>query len=256
MNAKDLLKQAKELLKAAKADPKQFEVLDKATAAPPPPAAPKARYGQNTKPTKPMPPMPKPSAPPMKAPSLSPAKPMMKDDQPHAPNSPKDKAHDVAEHMDHMKHALTILNTPEKQKQMLAHLKTLHEPSQLRSPANQHAGMAPGEKHHAPQMNKAELLTQAKMLLKAAQEDPKQFETLKKEEVVNTHGEKSQPEKPLQHKKAEPGMISSDAGKSKAASAKAAVSSYKNENCSYKMSKAEIKEDMKKEWKPKFKKDY
>jgi hypothetical protein len=73
---------------------------------------------------------------------------------------------------EHIHHALKICDTPEKQKQLLAHLKSVHE-------APQHAG-APAPAAAQPAMKAEDILAQAKILLKAAKDDPKQFEELTK----------------------------------------------------------------------------
>jgi hypothetical protein len=59
---------------------------------------------------------------------------------PHSPNSPEDKAHDIVEEDESIKHALSILDTPEKQKKMFEHLRTLQDEAELRSPENEEAG--------------------------------------------------------------------------------------------------------------------
>jgi len=104
---------------------------------------------------------------------------LKKDDMAHAPNSPQDKAHDVAEHADTMNHAMKILDTPEKQKAMLDHLRTLHEPAQLRSPENAEAGQAPQEHKENP-MDKAEIIKAAKELIELAKSEPAKFEEMTK----------------------------------------------------------------------------
>lgn len=65
---------------------------------------------------------------------------LSKDDMPHAPNTPEDKAHDVIEEDESIKQALAILDTPEKRAKMLEHLRSLSDESQQRSPENQDAG--------------------------------------------------------------------------------------------------------------------
>jgi hypothetical protein len=72
-----------------------------------------------------------------------------KTDEPHAPGSPEDSAHDVAEEGSSLKGELQRLGTPEKMSQMLAHLRSLKGGQGLRSPANQAAGKDP-----APAPNK------------------------------------------------------------------------------------------------------
>jgi len=126
------------------------------------------------------------------------AQPVKKDDQPHPAGSPRAEAHNVAEGDESLHHAMKILDTPDKQKAMLSHLRTLHEPSQLRSPQNRVAGGVPPHKPNAS-MNKvdmpgtsiagagnagplamSETLTAVRDLLKIAKEDPKRFEELRK----------------------------------------------------------------------------
>lgn len=101
---------------------------------------------------------------------------MAKDDKPHAPNSPQDKAHDVSEHSDTIAHAMKILDTPERQHAMFAHLRTLCDPSQARSEENKEAGMAEGDK----KMDKTEMLKAAKDLLELAKKEPQKFEEMAK----------------------------------------------------------------------------
>lgn len=64
---------------------------------------------------------------------------LAKDNMPHAPNSPQDKAHDVVEEHQPVKQALAPL-TPEQKSKMLTHLRTLKDKGALRSPANEAAG--------------------------------------------------------------------------------------------------------------------
>lgn len=76
----------------------------------------------------------------MPKPNLPKSEEMSKDDMPHEPNSPEDKAHDIVEEGDSIQQALAILDTPEKQKQMFEHLRTLVEQSEHRSEENQEVG--------------------------------------------------------------------------------------------------------------------
>jgi CCR4-NOT transcriptional regulation complex NOT5 subunit len=200
VNSKNLLETAKELLKVAKEKPEQFQGITKASAAP-------AANGQV---------------------------PMKKDDMPHAPNTPQDKAHDVSENDDSLNHALKILDTPEKQKAMLDHLRTLHEQSQQRSPENQASGQpAPAQ---PPQMEKAEVIKLAKELIKAAQ-NPKQFEEMKKAMAApKMAAPKAQAALPKPAAQAAPAMPKAP------------------KMAGVKMSKDEIKADMASDWKPKFRK--
>jgi hypothetical protein len=145
----------------------------------------------------------KPGAAPAAKPAPMP-QPVKKDDKPHPAGSPPAQAHNVAEGDESLHHAMKILDTPDKQKSMLAHLRTLHEPSQQRSPANRQAGGMPPQKPNAapqrPPMQKADMpgtstagagaagvplamteaLKHAKELLKAAKDDPKRFAELRK----------------------------------------------------------------------------
>lgn len=77
-------------------------------------------------------PLPPPAAPPQPQ--------LMKDDAPHAPNSPEDKAHDIVEENQSLKSALSALSSKDKMKSMFAHLRDLKEKQNLRSPENQAAG--------------------------------------------------------------------------------------------------------------------
>lgn len=70
---------------------------------------------------------------------------MMKDDQPHPPNSPEDKAHDVVEHKEPLKQALRETQPPKSR--LLAHLRSYgkakqhgQSPEWKRSPHNEAAG--------------------------------------------------------------------------------------------------------------------
>jgi hypothetical protein len=146
-----------------------------------------------------------------------------KDDMPHAPNSPQDKAHDVSEHADTIGHAMKILDTPERQRAMLAHLRTLHDPSQARSEENKEAGMSADEKKP---MNKAEIIKAAKDLIDLAKNEPAKFEELTKAMAAPAPAPAAP--KPAM---AAPKMPAKPAG--------------------IRMSKEEIKEDLKKPWEPK-----
>ena len=146
----------------------------------------------------------KPGAAPQAKPAPAPM-PVKKDDQPHPAGSPHAEAHNVAEGDESLHHAMKILDTPEKQKSMLSHLRTLHEPSAQRSPQNRQAGGMPPQKPSAPPqakpaMQKADMpgtstagagaagmplamsqaLKDAQALLKVAKEDPKRFAALRK----------------------------------------------------------------------------
>lgn len=154
-----------------------------------------------------------------------------KDDMPHAPNSPEDKAHDVSEDNDSIQHALKILDTPEKQKAMFEHLRTLIGADQQRSEANQQAGETADEQ---PVMEKSEIIKLAKSLIKAAQ-DPKQFEEMKKSLTAAPAPKMAAP-KMAAPKQAVPAMP-------------------KAPKVGKPMTKDEIKADMASDWKPKFRKE-
>jgi hypothetical protein len=62
-----------------------------------------------------------------------------KDDKPHAPNTPQDKAHDVVETHEPLPQAMK--ENKGSQSKLLAYLRTLHNRSQLRSPENRAAGV-------------------------------------------------------------------------------------------------------------------
>lgn len=121
---------------------------------------------------------------------------MVKDDMPHEPNSPEDKAHDVVEEGEHIKHALAILDTPEKQKQMLEHLRSLVEQSDLRSPENEEAGKAPKEKKEEKPEEKVEEIAKSEegkmytprevaiAILKKAEKMGKEWQTSKPEKIL------------------------------------------------------------------------
>src|SRR6478609_2927042 len=65
---------------------------------------------------------------------------MQKDDKPHAPNTPEDKAHDVVEEGQRLPAA--IAQNKGSTSRLLAHLRSLSDPSKQRSPQNQAAGVA------------------------------------------------------------------------------------------------------------------
>jgi hypothetical protein len=189
---KEVLKQANDLLKAAKENPEQFKDLTKAddkafgspnskqasSATHPAPAETKpgvnaAKPSEEKKPTSDDKDLHK---------EAMAAAPMKKDNQPHPAQSAPAHAHNVAEGDESLHHALKILDTPEKQKAMLHHLHSIHSPQQQRSPENRVAGGVPAQKPAAPApaMKAEDILAQAKVLLKAAKEDPKQFAELTK----------------------------------------------------------------------------
>jgi hypothetical protein len=239
MGQKSVLEQAKELLKVAKDNPKAFEELSKVHAAAPaakPAPAPKAPM--NAAPKAPM------AAPKMPM-AAKPAAPMVKDDKPHPPQSPQASAHNVAEGDQSLHHALKILDTPEKQHKMLHHLRSIHEPSQQRSPENRVAGgMPPKAPVEKPMDKKEDVLAIAKELLKAAKADPTQFAELTKMSAV---AGLSTSEKEPANKTSEIGLALAE--KPAAGSAPQPIQPAKK--C-MKMSKAEIKNDMANGgWKPK-----
>ena len=164
--------------------------------------------------------------------------PMKKDDMPHSPNSPEDKAHDVAEHEHSLNHALKILDTPEKQKAMFDHLKTLHDPSQQRSETNEEAGETPSEERMEHCMDKSEIIKMAKDLIKAAQ-DPQKFEEMKKAMSAPP------PAAPATHPAPKAPKVS-------APSAAPKMPKLAPAKVGAPMTKDEIKADMASDWKPKF----
>ncbi len=208
MNSKSLLDTAKALLKAAKEKPEQFQDIKKTSAENLAPAA----NGQEA---------------------------MKKDDMAHAPNTPEDKAHDVQEHTDSLQSAMALLDTPEKQKAMLEHLRSICEPSQERSADNQAAGQTTAEAQGAaPQMEKKEIIKLAKDLIKAAQ-DPKQFEEMKK--AMAAPAKMAAPKAP--------------AALPKPAASAAPAMPKAPKLAGAKMSKDEINADMATDWKPRFRKE-
>lgn len=139
MEPKDLLKTAQELLKFVKTNPMALEVLSKAdtakcmtvekgsmadTAKKPSPKVATTGY---LKPVSPK------GTPGTSQPAIQ------KDDAPHAPGSPKDTAHDAVEESKGLKIGLKQLG-PKGRAQVLTHLRTLKDPKQLRSKANQQVG--------------------------------------------------------------------------------------------------------------------
>lgn len=183
--------------------------------------------------------------------------PMTKDDKPHPPNSPEDKAHDVSEHSDTIGHAMKILDTPERQRAMLAHLRTLHDPSQARSEKNKEAGMSADEKKT---MSKAEMLKAAKGLLELAKAEPQKFEELTKTYaggLALSEGGKSKHDRCVEDVKANSPGVKNPHAVCVAEGVKPAAWKKSEAECAApaenggRMSKAEIKEDLKKPWEPK-----
>lgn len=160
---------------------------------------------------------------------------MKKDDMPHPANSPEDKAHDVSEHTDCIPHALKILDTPEKQKAMLAHLRTLHDPENARSEKNKEIGMAADEKK---QMSKTEIIAAAKQMIELAKKEPAKFEELTKAMAAPAPAPAAAMPKPAAPK----------------APAPAAMMKPKAPAAGMRMSKEEIKADLANGWVPKHKK--
>jgi len=277
---KDVLKQAQDLLKVAKENPQQFEELTKASKGAAPKASPERtalekrtmenqrkadlrdkkikksdipaadQGGEISSEKKPSehPDMQKDAMPATKPAA---AAPMHKDDKPHPPQSAPAEAHNVAEGDESLHHALKILDTPEKQKAMLAHLHTIHGPQQERSPANRVAGGVPAQKPAAPAapapaMKAEDILNQAKVLLKAAKDDPKKFEELTKAfGAPAPAGAPAAPKAPGMAKPAMPkpaGAGPKPPGMGQPAMPKPA---------GMRMSKEEIKADLAKPWKPK-----
>lgn len=106
MDAKKLLEQAQQLLKAAQENPEYFAEMLK-----------KAKYNKQ------------------EDNSFTKVK---KDDKPHKPNTPEDKAHDVAEEGEKLPEALQEVKGDKTK--MFAHLRTLKDNSQHRSEKNRKAG--------------------------------------------------------------------------------------------------------------------
>lgn len=73
---------------------------------------------------------------------------MDKDDKPHLPGTPEDKAHDVAEEGESVKEAIHDLKdkSTDSKEEMLTHLRSLEDKSQLRSSESRKAGKKPNEK--------------------------------------------------------------------------------------------------------------
>jgi hypothetical protein len=176
---------------------------------------------------------------------------LKKDDMPHPANSPEDKAHDIVEEDESIKQALAILDTPEKQAKMFEHLRSLSDKESLRSPENQEAGK---------EMEKSAIEI-VKGLLKKSQENPAEFEEMAKAlmpaPATPPAAPKGTAKAPAAKMPKAPKMP-----KSPAAPAPQMMKEEKKEKkeemekCGpMKMSKEEIKEDLKKEWKPKFKKE-
>jgi hypothetical protein len=63
-----------------------------------------------------------------------------KDDKPHAPNTPEDKAHDIVEEDESIKLALRQVKGKEKKKKVLIHLRSLRDIHNLRSDKNRQIG--------------------------------------------------------------------------------------------------------------------
>jgi hypothetical protein len=98
-----------------------------------------------------------------------------KNNAPHKSGSPEDKAHDIVEEHEKLKHAITNLS-PEGKAKMLAHLRTLHSQENLRSKANEEVGKAEikekvvdGEQTDAKEVDpeKSEAYTREKPMLAA-----------------------------------------------------------------------------------------
>jgi len=64
---------------------------------------------------------------------------LKKDNKPHLPKSPKDSAHDISEENSTFGNEMSAL-TDEEKKQLLAHLRTLRSPGELRNEANRSVG--------------------------------------------------------------------------------------------------------------------
>jgi hypothetical protein len=110
MDNKKILELAQELLKATKENADFLQELEKAST---------ITGAYSTKPNK------------QKTP-------ITKDDKPHPPNSPEDKAHDVAEDGENLKEALKEIRG--NGSEVLSHLRTLKDKSKHRSPENKKAG--------------------------------------------------------------------------------------------------------------------
>lgn len=160
---------------------------------------------------------------------------LKKDDMPHLPNSPEDKAHDVIEEDESIKQALAVLDTPEKRKKMLEHLQTIDAESQQRSEENQEAGETPKEEAKEDLMDKSEMVEAAKQLIALAKNEPAKFEEIVKAMAAPAPAPAPVAKKPMPAPKM-PSMQMK-----KPAMAKCGT-----------MSKEEIKTDLKQEWKPRF----
>ena len=181
MDRDEILKTAKDLLKSLKEDPKaqaQFEELNKAgigarPAAAKMPAAPAAKP---------------PVAP--KMPGMKPG--MSKDDKPHPTGSPEDKAHDVVEDKESVKEAMAGVHGGSKERsEMLSHLRTLDDPSKLRSPHNR------VDKQQSSMMDKGQLNPNQE----AQGGQIKAGGSIKKEEMCKDSGGKSKHDRCVEHVK-------------------------------------------------------
>jgi hypothetical protein len=158
---------------------------------------------------------------------------------------------------EHIHHALKICDTPEKQKQLLQHLKSIHEAPNPAHGAPPHAGGAPAPAQHAapaPAMKAEDILAQARILLKAAKDDPKQFEELTKAFGAPGAGAAPVAKMPKQAMP-KPGMSAPAGAKPPAPGAGAAkipgVGQPPKPGGGMRMSKEEIHADLAKPWSPK-----
>lgn len=122
-----------------------------------------------------------------------------KDDKPHLPNTPEDKAHDVAEDGEKLPEALEQVKGDKSK--MLSHLRTLTDDSKKRSPENKKAG----------ETKKGWQKTEATALMLSEKWEPKYMKKcgeMKKEEALDKGKMIAGPGHPA-HK---PGTVMSDTG--------------------------------------------
>lgn len=123
---------------------------------------------------------------------------IVKDDMPHEPNSPEDKAHDIVEEGDSIQQALAILDTPEKQKQMFEHLRTLVEQSEHRSDENQEIGQEPAGSEKDSSLE--EVVEKKESCIQKSEYSAREvaIAVLKKAESMAREWQNSKPEKIMQ----------------------------------------------------------
>lgn len=109
-------------------------------------------------------------------PAPSPGKVMVKDDKPHPPGSPEDKAHDIVEEHEPIKEAVQDLGSHPAIKKMFEHLRNRQTEGKSweRSPANEAAGM---DKAEMPRPENPEPITsQAEKAIVASSDKPIKIE--------------------------------------------------------------------------------